>query len=69
MPESTESVQPNVEVVLEPLDCIAVDNDAGRTVHTARNAGDETTVAWEADFYPIGEPATVFVDERGTPIP
>ena len=68
-PESTEQVQPNVEVILEPGDCISVDNEATNTIHSARNAGDGTTVAWEADLYPIGQPATVFVDERGTPIP
>ena len=69
MPETTEQVQPNVEVILEPLDCISVDNDVARTIHTARNASDETTIAWEADFYPVVEPVTVFVDEFGTPIP
>jgi hypothetical protein len=68
MPESTEQVQPDVEVILEPGDCISVDNEANNTIHSARNAGDGVTVAWEADFYPIGQPATVFVDEHGMPI-
>jgi hypothetical protein len=68
-PEQPEQLQLNVEAVLGPRDCVAVDNEATRTIHTARNAADGTTVAWEADLYKLGEPPTTFVDEMGTPVP
>ena len=68
-PEEPEQLQLNVEAVLGPRDCVAVDNEATRTIHTARNAADWTTVAWEADLYKLGEPPTTFVDAMGTPVP
>ncbi len=68
-PGTAEQLPIDVEAVLGPRDCVAVDNEASRTIHTARNAADGTTVAWEADLYKIGEPPTTFVDARGTPIP
>ncbi len=68
-PEEPEQLQLNVEVILGPRDCVAVDNEASRTIHTARNVADETTVAWEADLYRLGEPPTTFVDAMGTPVP
>jgi hypothetical protein len=67
-PEEPEQLELNVEAVLGPQDCVAVDNEASRTIHTARNAADETTVAWEADLYKLGEPPTTFVDAMGTPV-
>ena len=69
LPEITEWVDHDIEVIIEPLDCFAVDNDAGRTVYTARNRSDETTIAWETHFYPIEVPDTVYVDVPGAPIP
>jgi predicted metal-dependent enzyme (double-stranded beta helix superfamily) len=68
-PGEPEQLQLNVEAVLGPRDCIAVDNEATDTIHSARNASEETTIAWEADLYKLGEPPTTFVDEQGTPIP
>ncbi len=38
-------------------DCVAFDQDAAPTVHTAWNAGDEPAVLWEAHLYRAGEPA------------
>jgi hypothetical protein len=68
-PETTEPVALNTEVVLEPRDCVAFDEFAAHTIHTAWNASDEPTVLWEADLLKIGEPYTTFVDEHGTPVP
>ena len=69
MPETTEPLALDAEVVLQPRDCVAFDQYAAHTVHTAWNASDETTVLWEADLLKIGEPFTTFVDELGTPLP
>jgi hypothetical protein len=68
-PETTEPIALDTEVTLEPRDCIAFDEFAAHTVHTAWNASDETTVLWAADLLKIGEPYTTFVDEMGTPVP
>jgi hypothetical protein len=68
-PESSEPIALNTEVVAEPRDCIAFDEFAVHTAHTAWNASDETTVLWAADLLKIGEPYTTFVDEMGTPVP
>lgn len=68
-PESTEPLALDAEVVLEPKDCVAFDEFAAHTVHTAWNAGEETTVLWEAHLIKNGEPFTTFVDEHGMPIP
>lgn len=68
-PGKPQALERDTEVVLGPRDCIAVDNEATDTIHSARNASEETTIAWEADLYKLGEPPTTFVDERGTPIP
>jgi hypothetical protein len=68
-PEATEPLELNTEVVLEPRDCVAFDEFASHTVHTAWNASDGETVLWEADLLKLGEPYTTFVDEHGTPIP
>lgn len=68
-PESTEALDLDTEVVLEPRDCVAFDQFAEHTAHTAWNASDELTVVWAADLLKIGEPFTVFVDEMGTPVP
>ena len=69
MPETTEPLALDTEVVLEPRDCIAFDEFAAHTIHTAWNASDGTTVTWETDLLKIGEPFTTFVDEQGTPVP
>ena len=67
-PATTEVLDPNVEIVLEPRDCVSFDEFATHTIHTAWNASDETTVLWEARLVKIGEPFTTFVDEQGTPV-
>jgi hypothetical protein len=69
MPETTEPLALNTEVVLEPRDCVAFDEFAAHTIHTAWNASDGETVTWETDLLQIGEPFTTFVDELGTPVP
>jgi hypothetical protein len=68
-PETTEPLPLNTEVVLEPRDCIAFDEFAAHTIHTAWNASDGETVTWETDLLKIGEPFTTFVDDMGTPVP
>jgi hypothetical protein len=68
-PEATEPLELETEVVLEPRDCIAFDEFAAHTIHSAWSASDEPTVTWEADLVQIGEPFTTFVDEMGTPVP
>ena len=68
-PETTEPLELNTEVVLEPRDCVAFDHFAVHTVHTAWNASDGPTVLWEADLFAPDQPFTTFVDEHGTPIP
>jgi hypothetical protein len=68
-PEATEPLALDTEVVLEPRDCIAFDEFAAHTIHTAWNAGDGETVSWETDLVKMGEPFTTFVDEMGTPVP
>ena len=69
VPGESEQLEVDVEAVLGPRDCVVVDNEAIRTIHTARNADPGTTVAWEADLSKLGEPATIFVDDMGMPIP
>jgi len=68
-PESTEPLVLNAEVVLEPRDCVAFDEDAAHTIHTAWNASDGETVLWEAHLHKADEPFTTFVDAQGTPVP
>ena len=68
-PETTEPLEIDTEVVLEPQDCVAFDHFAHHTVHTAWNASDETTVLWEAQLYQSDEPFTTFVNAVGTPVP
>ncbi len=68
-PEATEPLALETEAVLEPGDCVACDEFAARTVHSAWNASDGPTVLWEAHLFKSDEPFTTFVDERGTPVP
>jgi hypothetical protein len=57
------------EVVLEPRDCVAADEAAGRTIHTAWNASDETSISIETYLFDRGLPGRTFVDAMGTPVP
>ncbi|MGD9856619.1 MAG: hypothetical protein AB7G88_00470 [Thermomicrobiales bacterium] len=68
-PEATEPLEPNVEVVLEPRDCVSFDQFATHTEHTAWNAGDEPTVLTSTRLLKVDEPFTTFVDAQGTPVP
>lgn len=68
-PESAETLPLDTEVVLGPRDCVAYDDFAAHTVHTAWNASDETTILWMADLVKIGEPYTTYVNAEGTPVP
>lgn len=56
------------EVVLEPRDCVAVDEAAARTIHTAWNASDETTLTIETYLFARDQPGRTFVDALGTPV-
>lgn len=46
-PPAAEPMAVGDEVVLEPRDCVAADNAADRTIHTAWNASDETSITIE----------------------
>jgi len=65
---TSEQMEVGVEVVLEPRDCVAVD-DAPPVIHTAWNASDQTTVTIETYLFARDEPGRTFVDADGTPIP
>lgn len=65
---TTEPMEAGVEVVLEPRDCVAVD-DAPPAIHTAWNASDQPTVTIETYLFSRDEPGRTFVDAEGTPIP
>ena len=68
-PDAAEQLALNAELVLEPGDCVAFDEFAEHTIHTAWNASSETTVIWEARLVKTDEPFTTFVDAQGTPVP
>ncbi|MCC7024691.1 MAG: hypothetical protein IT338_17820, partial [Thermomicrobiales bacterium] len=68
-PESAEPLPLNTEVILAPRDCVAYDDFAAHTIHTAWNASEETTILWMADLVEIGEPYTTYVNAEGTPVP
>jgi hypothetical protein len=68
-PEATEPMEPNVEVVLEPRDCVSFDQFAAQTEHTAWNAGDESMVLISTRLLKTDEPFTTFIDAQGTPVP
>ncbi len=64
----TEPMEVGVEVVLEPRDCVAVDEEPS-TIHTVWNAGDGTAVTIETYLFARDQPGRTFVDAQGTPIP
>jgi predicted metal-dependent enzyme (double-stranded beta helix superfamily) len=68
-PASSEPLVLDTEVTLEPRDCVAFDEFAAHTIHSAWNASAGETVTWEADLVQDGEPFTTFVDAAGTPVP
>jgi hypothetical protein len=68
-PAPTEALTLNQPITYGPGDCVAFDQDAVQTVHTAWNAGSEPVVLWEAHLYHTGEAATTFTDAQGTPTP
>lgn len=63
-----EPMEIGVEVVLEPRDCVFVDEEPS-TIHTAWNAGDATAVTIETYLFARNEPGRTFVNAEGTPIP
>ncbi len=63
-----EPMNIGVEVVLEPRDCVSVD-EAPPAIHTAWNASDQTTVTIETYLFARDEPGRTFVDAEGTPVP
>jgi hypothetical protein len=68
-PTAPEAIAPNQPIVYGPGDCVAFDQDAADTVHTAWNDGSAPAVLWEAHLYRAGKPATTFTNEQGTPAP
>lgn len=68
-PAPTETMSVGTPITYGPGDCVAFDQDAVTTSHTAWNADSEPVVLWEAHLYKVGEPASTFVDEQGTPVP
>jgi hypothetical protein len=68
-PVASEPMAVGDEVVLEPRDCVAVDDYAGRTIHTVWNASDETSISIETYLFDRDLPGRTFVDAQGTPIP
>jgi hypothetical protein len=67
-PGEPEPLAPGAEVVLEPRDCIVFDEFAAHMEHTGWNAGEGTTVLWEARLLDPAQPFTTYVDELGTPV-
>lgn len=68
-PATSEPMAVGNEVVLEPGDCVAADDAASRTIHTAWNASDETSITIETYLFDRELPGRTFVDAMGTPIP
>jgi quercetin dioxygenase-like cupin family protein len=68
-PSAAEPMAVGDEVVLEPRDCVAADDAAGRTIHTVWNASDETSITIETYLFDRNLPGRTFVDAMGTPIP
>jgi hypothetical protein len=66
-PAPTEAMTPDQPITYGPGDCVAFDEDAAHTIHTAWNAGDAPVVLWEAHLYKSSEKATTYVDEHGMP--
>jgi hypothetical protein len=66
-PAPTETILVGTPITYGPGDCVAFDQDATATSHTAWNDGSETVVLWEAHLYKVGEPASTFTEEAGTP--
>lgn len=68
-PGEPEPLEPGVEVLLEPRDCITFDEFSAHMEHTGWNASDGTTVLWEARLLDPSQPFTTYVDETWTPNP
>jgi hypothetical protein len=68
-PPPTEALAPDQPVTYGAGDCVAFDEDAVHTVHTAWNAGSDPVILWEAHLYRTGTAATTFTDAQGTPTP
>ena len=67
-PVAAEPLAVGDEVVLQPRECVAVDEAAARTIHTAWNASDETSVTIETYLFARDQPGRTFVDAEGTPV-
>ena len=67
-PVAAEPMAVDDEVVLEPRECVAVDEAAARTIHTAWNASDETTLTIETYLFARDQPGRTFVNALGTPV-
>ena len=66
-PAPMEEIVVGQPITYGPGDCVAFDEDAEHTTHTAWNEGNEPVVLWEAHLYKSEAPASTFVNEQGTP--
>ena len=66
-PAPTEAIQHDDPVTYGPGDCVAFDDDAAHTIHTAWNEGTEPAVLWEAHLYQVGAKSSTFTEAQGTP--
>jgi hypothetical protein len=65
--EGAEAITLGTPISYGPGDCVAFDEDAAHTIHTAWNEGAEPVVLWETHLSIAGEPVTTFVNDQGTP--
>jgi hypothetical protein len=68
-PSAAEPMAVGDEVVLEPRDCVAVDETPDGTIHTVWNASDETSITIETYLFDRDRPGRTFVNAQGTPVP
>jgi hypothetical protein len=67
-PAAAEPMAVGDEVVLEPRDCVAVDEAAASTIHTVWNVSDEPSITIETYLFDRDLPGRTFVDAQGTPV-
>lgn len=67
-PTAAEPMAVGDEVILEPRDCVAVDETEGGTIHTAWNAGDTPAITIETYLFDRDLPGRTFVNDMGTPV-
>lgn len=68
-PAAAEPLAAGGEVVLEPRDCVAVDESPGGAIHSVWNASEEMSTTIETYLFDRSKAGRTFVDAQGTPIP